>query len=98
VCYQDLDDPRIGNAGRHELPEILMISLCTTLCGGQTAVDMAEFGVAKESFLRRFLTLEHGIPRETWGFRHFWFCSFGAVLSLGANWVPNSISFCSFYL
>ena len=50
MCYQDLDDPRIGNAGRHELPEILMISLCTTLCGGQTAVDMAEFGVAKESF------------------------------------------------
>ncbi len=45
ACFQDLNDPRIGNAGRHELPEILMISLCTTLCGGQTVVDMAEFGV-----------------------------------------------------
>ncbi len=62
ACFQGLDDPRVGNAGRHELLDILMISLCTTLCGGQTAVDMAEFGVAKEAFLRRFLTLEHAIP------------------------------------
>ena len=62
TCFQGLDDPRTGNAGRHDLLEILMISLCTTLCGGQTAVDMAEFGKAKEDVLRRFLTLEHGIP------------------------------------
>ncbi len=62
ACFQGLDDPRVGNAARHDLLELLMISLCTTLCGGQTAVDMAEFGVAKEAFLRRFLTLENGIP------------------------------------
>jgi predicted transposase YbfD/YdcC len=39
-----------------------MIAVCTVLCGGQTAVDMAEFGEAKEGFLRRFLKLERGIP------------------------------------
>ena len=32
------------------------------LCGGQTAVDMAEFAAAKEEFLREFLTLENGLP------------------------------------
>jgi predicted transposase YbfD/YdcC len=32
------------------------------LCGGQTAVDMAEFAGDKEEFLRGFLTLEHGVP------------------------------------
>lgn len=62
ACFQDLDDPRTGNAGRHDLLEILMISLCATLCGGQTAVDMAEFGIAKKDVLRCFLTLKHGIP------------------------------------
>ncbi len=62
ICFQDLEDPRTGNAGRHELLEIMVIALCATLCGGQTAVDMAEFGRAKEAVLRRFLTLEHGIP------------------------------------
>ena len=39
-----------------------MIALCTVLCGGETAVDMAEFGRAKEEFLRGFLALENGPP------------------------------------
>jgi hypothetical protein len=39
-----------------------MIALCTVLCGGQTAVDMAEFAEDKEAFLRGFLTLKHGLP------------------------------------
>jgi predicted transposase YbfD/YdcC len=62
AIFADLEDPRTGNAGLHDLLEILMIALCTVLCGGQTAVDMAEFGEAKEAFLRKFLKLEHGIP------------------------------------
>ena len=39
-----------------------MIALCTTLCGGQSAVGMARFAEAKETFLRGFLKLEHGLP------------------------------------
>ena len=62
ACFEGLEDPRTGNAGRHDLLEILMIALCTVLCGGQTAVDMAEFAEDKEAFLRGFLTLEHGPP------------------------------------
>ena len=62
ACFEGLEDPRTGNAGRHQLLEILMIALCTVLCGGQTAVDMAEFAEDKEEFLRGFLNLEHGPP------------------------------------
>ena len=62
AVFEDLDDPRTGNAARHDLLEILLIALCTVLCGGQTAVDMAEFAAAKEEFLREFLTLENGLP------------------------------------
>ena len=60
ACFEGLEDPRTGNAGRYELLEILMIALCTVLCGGQTA--MAEFAEDKEEFLRGFLNLEHGPP------------------------------------
>src|SRR3954470_11554733 len=60
ACFDGLEDPRSGNAGRHDLLEILMIALCTVLCGGQSA--MAEFAENKEAFLRGFLTLEHGPP------------------------------------
>ncbi|MCJ2138685.1 transposase family protein, partial [Methylobacterium sp. E-066] len=35
-----------GNA-RHELAEILFNDLAARLCGGETWVDMAEFGAAK---------------------------------------------------
>lgn len=62
ACFEGLDDPRTGNAGRHDLLEILMIALCTVLCGGQSAVDMAAFAEAKKDFLRGFLKLEHGVP------------------------------------
>ena len=60
--FEELEDPRTGNATRHLLHEILMIALCTVLCGGETCADMALFGRAKREFLQQFLTLPHGIP------------------------------------
>lgn len=61
-CWEGLDDPRCGNAARHDFHELLMIALCCVLCGGQGAVDMAVFAEAKEPFLRSFLTLANGLP------------------------------------
>ena len=60
--FADLEDPRTGNAQCHDLHEILLIAVCTILCGGEDCSDMAVFGRAKEPFLRQFLRLEHGIP------------------------------------
>jgi predicted transposase YbfD/YdcC len=62
ACWEGLEDPRTGNAGLHAFYELLMIALCTVLCGGQGAVDMALFAKAKEPFLRDFLKLENGLP------------------------------------
>ncbi len=39
-----------------------MLALCTVLCGGQGAVDMALFAKSKEPFLRGFLKLANGVP------------------------------------
>lgn len=61
ACFADLEDPRDDNA-RHDLHEILVIALCTMLCGGEDCSDMALFGRAKAPFLRSFLRLRHGIP------------------------------------
>ena len=62
ACFEDLEDPRTGNAGLHDLTEIMVIALCTVLCGGQYASDMALFAREKEEFLRQFLKLENGLP------------------------------------
>jgi DDE_Tnp_1-associated len=62
ACFEDLDDPRSGNAALHDFHALLIIALCTVLCGGQGAVDMALFARAKEPFLREFLDLKNGPP------------------------------------
>jgi hypothetical protein len=59
-----------------------MIALCTVLCGGQNAVDMALFAKSKEEFLRGFLKLKNGPPsRDTFSglFRRLDPAQFGAV-------------------
>jgi hypothetical protein len=66
--WEGLEDPRTGNAGLHDFHELLMIALCTVLCGGQSAVDTGLFAKAEEPFLRGFLALEHGSPsHDTFG-------------------------------
>ena len=61
-CWEELDDPRSGNAALHDFHEILTIAMCTVLCGGQGSVDMGLFARSKEPFLRGFLKLENGPP------------------------------------
>lgn len=60
--FEDLEDPRTGNAKLHSLHEILLIALCTVLCGGEGCSDMALFGRSKRVFLGQFLKLENGVP------------------------------------
>ena len=62
-CFAEVADPRRGNA-RHNLHEMLLIALCTMLCGGEDCSDMELFGQAKEPFLRQFLRLRHGISSQ----------------------------------
>jgi predicted transposase YbfD/YdcC len=54
-----------GSARRqrpYDLLELLVIALCSVLCGAEDCSDMALFGRAKAEFFREFLTLRHGVP------------------------------------
>ncbi len=64
--FEALDDPRVDRTKWHALMDILLIALCTLLCGGEGWEDMEEFGRAKESWLRETLGLElaNGIPGD----------------------------------
>jgi len=59
--FRIVPDPRADNS-RHDLLEVLFISLAAVLCGAEGGEDMEEFGRAKEGLLRQILRLEHGIP------------------------------------
>lgn len=72
ACFSDVCDRRQDNI-RHNLHDVLLIGLCTMLCGGEDCSDMEAFGRAKRPFLRQFLGLKHGIPsHDTFSrvFRH----------------------------
>jgi len=57
-----LPDPRVERTRLHKFEDILLISICSLLCGAESFEDMELFGDAKESWLRTFLELPHGIP------------------------------------
>jgi len=60
--FKDLADPRLNRTKDHELIDIIVIALCTLLCGGQSFNDMEDFGKAKLDWLKTFLSLQNGIP------------------------------------
>ena len=62
ACFQDLPDPRVDRTKNHKLIDILVISICTLLCCGESFNDMEEFGNAKHDWLKSFLELPNGIP------------------------------------
>ena len=68
-----LEDPRIERAKRHDLLDIIVITLCGVICGADNWVEVEEFGKAKEEWFRRFLKLPNGIPSHD---------TFGRVFSL----------------
>ena len=66
--FGDLEDPRRGRAKRHELLDIIVITLCAVICGADNWVEIEEFGKAKREWFERFLRLPNGIPsHDTFG-------------------------------
>lgn len=68
AAFATLPDPRVDRTKRHELLDIVAITLCAVLAGAEGWVDIAEFGHAREAWFRTFLRLPHGIPsHDTFG-------------------------------
>ena len=66
--FQELEDPRISPATRHQLLDIVAIAGCAVICGADTWVEVEAFGHAKRDWLGTFLALRHGIPsHDTFG-------------------------------
>jgi hypothetical protein len=61
--YNDLTDPREDNK-RHLLIDIIAIVLYASICSAESWEDIVIFGQAKETWLRTFLKLPHGIPSK----------------------------------
>lgn len=62
TILREVPDPRTGNATRHDLLDVLMISLTASICGCEGCVEFADFGLDREDLFREFLSLENGLP------------------------------------
>lgn len=60
--FSPLPDPRLDRRKAHLLIEILVIAVCATICGADSWVAIAEFGRAKQDWLKTFLARPNGIP------------------------------------
>ena len=60
--FQNLPDPRVQRTKVHDLIDILVVAICTLLCGGEGFNDMEDFGHAKHDWFKTFLRLRSGIP------------------------------------
>jgi predicted transposase YbfD/YdcC len=60
--FEDLPDPRIDRTKRHLLIDILTIALVATICGADGFDEIADFGVARQAWLSKFLELPNAIP------------------------------------
>lgn len=57
-----IEDPRRDLGKKHQLVDLLVISLLSTICGGEDWTDMEDFGESHLDFLQSFLELPNGIP------------------------------------
>jgi hypothetical protein len=62
IHFESLKGPRVQRTRRHELMEVVIISVMAVICYADGWDDIAEFAKARESWLRTFLELPHGIP------------------------------------
>ena len=60
--FCEVSDPRLDRMKRHDLLDIIILSICAVLSGAESFVDIETFGRAKQEWLKEFLVLSNGIP------------------------------------
>ncbi|MCR9290803.1 MAG: ISAs1 family transposase [Bacteroidetes bacterium] len=66
--FGGIPDPRKLQGLLHKLRDIMIIGILSVICGADDFTEMEEFGKSKESFLKNYLELKHGIPSpDTFG-------------------------------
>lgn len=59
---KELPDPRVEGRCKHQLLDVVVISVCALLCGAESWVEIAEFGRQRFKWFKRYLNLKNGIP------------------------------------
>jgi predicted transposase YbfD/YdcC len=67
-CFESVPDPRMDKKCDHLLIDIIVISICASICDAEGWTDVETFGKTKQEWLSTFLLLPNGIPsHDTFG-------------------------------
>lgn len=70
-AFIGIHDPRIDRTKKHKLVDIIMITLCATVCGMEGWEDIEIFAEEREEWFKQFLELPNGIPSHDTIYRVF---------------------------
>lgn len=71
-CLDDIEDPRaVSNGTLYDFREMLVIAICASLCDMDTCEDFALWAQARQTWLKRFLSLKNGTPSSATFYRLF---------------------------
>jgi predicted transposase YbfD/YdcC len=62
--FDSITDPRIERCKKHNLLDILLLSICAVMSGSEGWEDIENFGHIKLDWLRQYRSFDAGIPRH----------------------------------
>lgn len=60
--FENITDKRVPRSSNHELLDIIFLTLCAVICDANCWADVERFGIAKLSWLRKYVKLANGVP------------------------------------
>jgi hypothetical protein len=90
--FSDVPDPRVVERSKYDRVEMLVISVCAMVCGIDDFVGIESWSKERIDWLRRFLTLENGIPSHDTLGRLFGLLDRRAVEKSFRAWVGSQIA------
>ena len=65
-CFSDVKDPRVNRRRRHNLIDLIVISICAVICNADGWSDIRTWAESHKHWLQHFLELPGGLPsRDT---------------------------------
>ena len=61
-CFSKLEDTRLDRKKRHQLIDIIVLSVCAIASGAKGWEAIEEFGKEKLDWLRQYIPLANGVP------------------------------------
>jgi predicted transposase YbfD/YdcC len=93
TILEAVPDPRAERSKEHDLVDILVVALCTILCGGDSFYDMEEFAQVRLPWLKTFLRLRNGAPSHDTFNRVFQALDASALADSLSRWTQSVRAF-----